>query len=186
VGTSHSPLELAAKFERMREGLLAADKKGVAAGAALVAASTRAQLSAATKGTNRLRGVGKAGARLSVRTIPETGVDPAVLVQAVGPWQIIEGDTQPHTILPRGVGRARGRSRAARHAAKQQLYEALFGGGGFAGVTPLAMPWGPRFRALHPGTTGKHPWKTGVEQVEPKILPVIQAETHAAMVRAFR
>lgn len=187
MGTSRSPAQVAAKFAKLAAELRQANKRGVSAGALLVKSATTATMLSATHGSGRLSGVGRNGAKLSVHyDVKGTAESPAALVRAVGPWQLIEGDTKAHMILPKGVGRAQGRTKAARHAAKQGLYDALFGATGFAGVKPLSTPYGPRYRVFQPGTRGKEPWKRGVAKVEHKILPTIQTETHAAMVRAFR
>lgn len=186
VGTSRTPAELAGKFARFESELVAAQRKGVTAGSLLIATAVRKEVAVATRGRNRLSGVGRNGAKVGVRYDVRGTTNPVGLVRATGPLHLIESDTAAHMILPRGVGRAQGRSKAARRAAKQSLYDALFGAGGFSSATPLAMPWGPRFRADHPGTKGKHPWAKGVSRSERLVLPAVQRETHVALLRSFR
>lgn len=81
---------------------------------------------------------------------------------AIPQWYLLEYGAKPHTILPRGTGRVKGKRTAAnRRAAKQDLYNALFGG---AVASPLLMPDGPRsVKVKHPGAPAKRPFKTGVE-----------------------
>jgi hypothetical protein len=102
---------------------------------------------------SRLRGVGKRGARLSVRYDVKNGV---ALVRAVGPWQLIENDTKAHDIFPK-KRRARGGKRVA-----------------------VLTPQGPRASAHSRGTRGKHPWAKGVERGTPAAtlayVKVIQAD----------
>jgi hypothetical protein len=92
---------------------------------------------------SRLRGVGKRGGRLGVRYEVKRGVEPTAIVRAVGPWQLIESDTKPHTIGPK-----RRRANSRRQAA-------------------VLTPYGPRRAVHHPGTRGQHPWAKGVERGTP-------------------
>jgi hypothetical protein len=119
-----------------------------------------AQLSKATivaGSPSRLRGVGKRGARLSVRyTLTKTADDPAALVFAVGPWQLIERDTRPHQI-----------PRERRTRSFEGVYgHAVIPGGSEA---PPHGPRGVRTRVHHPGTKGKKPWARGVEKATPLV-----------------
>lgn len=109
----------------------------------------------------RLRNVGRSGARLSVgyTTKSTTAGDPYAIVQARGPWPIIESDTPAH-VIPRA--RVRGRRRV------------------------IVIPGvGVRAYAHHPGTKGKHPWAKGVEAAIPASPGIFQTETHRALTNVF-
>ncbi|HXR42986.1 MAG TPA: hypothetical protein VN738_11310 [Acidothermaceae bacterium] len=108
------------------------------------------------------------------------------LVQANGPWQIIESDTRPHVILPKKIGRITGRG--SKRANREAVFNRVFGGSGahYPGAKPLRTPYGPRYRVQHPGTKGRHPWRTAVEAtsaVAPKAMSASVVETFA---RVFR
>lgn len=163
MGVSRSPAELAAKFTKFERGLLGAQREGVRAGAMLVTTSVRTQLRSVAP-SGRLRGVGKRGARVSVGfDNPKSLTNPVALVKARGPWQLIERDTKARTIRPRKRRRGGQSARA------------------------LAIPGvGVRMSAEHPGTKGKHPWEKGVLRVQRQVLPTVDREVFAAMVKAFR
>lgn len=157
--------------------------------ALIVTNSARDQIRTASGGDNVLSHVGKRGSRVGARFDVKGTHNPTALVRAFGPLQLIERDTKPHTILPAGVGRATGRSKGARRAAKQELFNALFGGSFSARgskAVPLRTPYGPRYRVQHPGTTGKHPFEKGVTAVQHKVPKVYQDALKRAMARAFR
>ena len=132
--------------------------------------------------SGRLRNVGSSGAKIGVRYNVKGATNPTALVRAYGPIHLIENPIQPHTIIPRGVGRARGRTRAARRQAKQDLYNALFGSQ-YAGVKPLRTPYGPRYRVRHPGVRrSSGPWKRG----RMKAAPIIRRTVERSVQDAFR
>lgn len=126
-----------------------------------------------------LSGVGKSGAKVGVTFNVKGTKNPTALVRATGPLHLLENDTSEHTIFARQVGRVQGRrTRENRRAAKQQLYDTLFGGqtAGFLGNA------GREFAASgvvhHPGSRGKHPWSSA--------MPVVRAATPQVFVRAER
>ena len=147
-----------------------------------------AEIRAASGGDLHLSGVGKSGARLGVSfSVKGAGKDTTALVRATGPLHLLEHKSRSHTILPRGVGRARGRGAAARRAAKQDLYSALFGGGGFSGATPLNTPFGPRFRVNHPGVQNpRRPWKRGAVKAVPMVTRKVRSAFSDAWSRGLR
>lgn len=109
---------------------------------------------------NRLRGVGKKGAKLGVRyKITNTGETNNAVVAATGPWQFIEGDTRAHRI-PRA--RTRGKRRVV--------------------VIPGV---GIRAYADHPGTKGKHLFRKGAVAGMALAGRIQQAETAAALKAIF-
>ncbi len=124
-----------------------------------------------------LSGVGRNGARINARyTI---GVS-AAEVKATGPWQLIENDAKPHVIASRGLRGTR-KSRAAKVNAGDRLQ--MRGG---ADTTRLAINGSYRFYVQHPGTKGQHPWRNGINQIQPK-LPAIAANVYRQQIyRIFR
>jgi len=154
LGVSHSPEELAHKL-----GRLAADygdyPKSATSEAALIVKENVTKLAPA-----RLRGVGKRGARLSVRyTVTGAGVEARARVSAEGPFQLIEADTQAH-IIPKA------RTRGARRYV----------------VIPNV---GVRSLAHHPGTKGKHPWAKGVDISVPLVKRLYETKANLALRRIF-
>jgi hypothetical protein len=81
-------------------------------------------------------------------------------VNASGPYQLIERDTAPHT-----------EPRARRRGKRKTL---------------LIPGIGYRRTVHHPGTHGKHPFKTGIEAYTPEVSRIFERELHRAMQRTFR
>lgn len=182
-----TPAQFAAKMRELPTQVERATESAVSKAALRMTLAARASIAAASGGDSRLSGVGKSGAKVGARyKIKRSQHNPSALVSAEGPLQLIERDTKAHGELPKGVGKAQGRTKAARYAAKQNLYDALFGSGGFAGTTPLSTPYGPRYRVQHPGTRGKHPFERAIDHTSPSTPEVFQREIHEAMARIFR
>lgn len=157
MGTSRSVSELAGKLTRAGDAIDGAAKDGVSKAALLVKTSVLAQLQAAGVRNGRLRGVGAKGARIGVRYDVRGTKNPTALVRATGPFHLIERTTQPHEITPKGK--------------KKQA---------------LSIPGiGPRARANHPGSPGRHPWRLGVQAAVPKVPPVMMAEQVRSLRRFF-
>lgn len=114
---------------------------------------------------DRLSGVGQRGARLNVRyDIKGHGLNAAALIRATGPFHLLERDTKPHEIRPKG-------RRSGKLAAL-----------GFRPPRAISTPYGPRQRVQHPGTTGKHPFEKGVNAA----LPIIRRELADSFAGAIR
>lgn len=145
-----------------------------------------AELRSATGGDLHMSGVGVKGAKVGVRYFPPKGEHSDTLIKATGPVHLLEHVSQAHPIFPRGVGRAKGRSRVAQREAKQALYNALFGGT-YSGVKPLRTPWGPRMRVNHPGVANpKKPWAKGAARAKPMITNVVRRQYGSAFARGVR
>lgn len=182
-----TPAQFTAKMRKATLEIQGAGKAGVTNVAKTLTHRARQNIAVASGGDSRLSGVGKTGARVGAKYSVRGGDSPTGLVTAIGPLQLIERDTQEHGELPRSVGRIQGRrTKEARYAAKQRLYNALFGSGGFSGATPLSTPYGPRYRVQHPGTRGKHPFERAVDATVPDAPRIFQRELEAALRRAFR
>jgi hypothetical protein len=138
MGTSHSWAELDAKLNALARDVADMPKGQVGRAALATKKSVQAFM------PDRLRGVGKRGAKLTVRyTEAGSGDSSSALVFVTGPAQLIENDTRAHRI-PKD--RARGRRRV------------------------IVIPGiGVRAFANHPGTKGKHPWAKGVTAAQPLI-----------------
>lgn len=139
MGFSPNPGVLAAKLEACAGLMLKVPEVGTKAALDLVKASVLAELG----GKTTLRGVGKRGARIGVKTTVTGGAGTALgEATATGPMQLVERDTRAHRI-PKVRG-ARARKRI------------------------IVIPgYGPKAYANHPGTKGKHPWEKGVAHAVP-------------------
>lgn len=159
MGSSSSPDELAAKLFKAGAGIDKASRDGLAKSALLVKSSVVAELG----GVTRLRGVGKKGSRIGVRyDLRGDGATQHAEVKATGPFQLIERDTSPHEIGPKGKKRGRNGQSAVRLA-----------DGGF------------RRRVHHPGTTGKHPFARGVARAAPLVPETMMAEQIKSLRKFF-
>ena len=125
----------------------------------------------------------KVGARYTIRGTQ----NPTALVVPYppGPWYLLEyGSPREYTIMSRGVGRAKGRSRRARLAARQEMYETLFGGhnptGGFLG-NPKAG-FAAMSPVTHPAQRSHHTWSRAAA-VSKRVAPRIWRAELARQVR---
>lgn len=156
MGTSRSAGELARKMTQAGRAIDGAAKDGVFKSALLVKTSVMGELG----GVTRLRGVGKRGAKIGVRFDVKPGNNPSARVRATGPFHLIESDTKPHKVTPKGKGRNKRRA--------------------------INIPGiGPRASAKHPGTKGKHPWEKGVRRALPRVPQVMMSEQVASLRRFF-
>ena len=119
----------------------------------------RGSINAVTNG-GRLRNVGRNGARVGVRRTLLS--NDAALIQATGPLQLIERDTQAHDI-PRTRGSRRLRTAAGRLSQKRESTGSVLSGRKILRINGSFVT-GP---VHHPGTTGKHPFDIGVRAAEP-------------------
>jgi hypothetical protein len=150
--------QFVAKTGRMGGELTRLEHRTVEVAAQVVKRSVQVQMVGAGVKANRLRGVGKKGARIGVRYDID---QKKALVRATGPFHLIENDTKAHRI-PKQRG-ARARTRYA--------------------VIPGV---GVRAYANHPGTKGKHPWAKGVEAAMPIQRRAQGIALHQSVARAYR
>jgi hypothetical protein len=156
MGVSHSGAEAAAKMQRLGMSLVNVQLDQVNEASRIVKASVMA------RAPSRLRGVGKRGARLGVRYRSGMyGGEAKSIVFVTGPWQLIEWDTKAHRIP---------RARKSRRARKRYA------------VIPGV---GVRAYAEHPGTRGKHPWRTGVTAAIPAVQRVFESRVGFLVRQAF-
>lgn len=159
----------------------AAVKASVGQAALTMKKSVQAELRRAIGADLKMSNVGRraGGAKIGVTfNVKDFKGDPTALLKMTGPAQLVERDTDPHPILPRGVGRVQGRrTKANRLAAKQELYNALFGGRvAVAGrnIRPLRLADGNfRYIVNHPGTKGKFPWAKGTTAATPAARKIL-------------
>lgn len=175
MGVSNSPAELARKINGFTVDVKATTIEATRAAAAVAVKSIEASRAAAGAGSGRLRGVGKKGAAISVKTtLLRSSSNPTATVRAVGPWQLLESDTKPHPIpkLTRKGGRK-----------GSPIFGPAFGGVN----TKKFVAFGDTVRrqVFHPGTKGKHPWRKGVAAAKPLTPRVYEAELREAMRRHF-
>jgi hypothetical protein len=163
MGTSKSPLELAAKCFAAAKVIETAATVGVEKGAKVLAEAERVAF------PSRLRGVGKSGRALGAAVKGgkyESGAK--FLVFMTGPAGLVNFDTPAHQI-------PRQRSSAS--------FEGVFGhavipNGAEGGVHGRG---GVRTKVMAPGTRGKHLW----EKTEAEVLPGITAVIGGATVEAL-
>lgn len=161
---------LAAAYERTPRNV-------VAASARVYGDTIRRDINAVTNG-GKLRNVGKRGSRVGV--VVKLGVTSAT-VHATGPLQIIERNTQRHTI-PRTALTRRTRTKTGRLSRKRELT-----GRSSAGRRRLFINghWvtGP---VTHPGTHGKHPFERGALEATDPAARAAQAVVVTAIAGVFR
>lgn len=151
--------------------------------------SVEANMRAAVGADLRMSGVGKTGAKVGVRYDVKGRTNPTALLRATGPAHLIERDTRAHTIIPKTVGRTQGsRTKGARLAAKQNLYDALFGGTVSGATKPLMLGNTGRFayRVRHPGTRGKHPFEHGINRAAPVAQRVLATAATRSLAEVFK
>lgn len=151
----------------------------VGAAALSVTTAVRAEIAAATRGTNRLSGVGVRGAKVGVGFDVKGDVKPTAIVYARGPLHLIERPTKPHVIVPKRRRRQTrsGRGNIGGFSVDQERLAA-----GSTAVRKrgraLSTPAGPRARVDHPGTSGKYPFARGVNRAVPRLAGVTKPILH--------
>lgn len=175
MGTSRSVAQLSKKLYLAAEAVEKADVKAVERVAQKVKRAAEKERNRAVGFDGRLSNVGKNGAKLGVRyDFKSQNGKPAALVRATGPWQIVEGDTVPHVITSRYAGGSRLRRGA--------FGPALPGGR----RSVILTPWGYRRYARHPGTKGKHPWRTAITDSTRNLTPETSTPIRDAFREVFR
>lgn len=116
----------------------------------------------------KLSGVGRSGSRVGARYDIKGKTNPTALVRAFGQLQLIERDTGPHLIVPKGRIRKK-RGRGFRKGAK-------------------ALTIGSNLRpaALHPGTKGQRPFARGAEKAAKVTPKIFQEQIDYGLRRAWK
>ncbi len=157
MGESATAAQFAAKIMDAADNIAGSRRKAIEA-AALVAKGNMLDAYRAAGVGQRLRGVGKAGARVGVRYDVKGHANPTALVKATGPVHLANNPTSAHVIQPR--------PRRGKKA-----------------ITPGGPP---RARAMHPGTRGKGFWQAGRAAAEKDAPEAYMKEHVRAVRRAFR
>jgi hypothetical protein len=161
--------DLAASAARTADALQGAQAQGVRRAAVYATTMIRNEIRSAT-GDMRLSGVGRKGARVGARFDVKGTRNPTALIRATGPLHLIERDTGPHSIYPKGQTFATTRKGNVR---RRGTSRALKIGEGYAAY------------AEHPGTRGKHPFQKGVAKAAPETPRIFQREVRAAIAKAW-
>lgn len=140
---------------------------GVRKSALLVTTAIRGEIRAVT-GDNRLSGVGARGARVGAQYDVKGTTNPTAIIKAKGPLHLVERDTAPHLIIPRGM-RVGKRGRQLKGGKVLRLAN-----GGYAAS------------ALHPGTRGQHPFEKGFMKSRDKTGPIFDLEVRKAIQAVLR
>lgn len=149
--------QFAVKTTKMVAELGKLENTTVKIAALAVKTSVLEQLQAAGVKDQRLRGVGKKGAKVGVNF---SVAGSTALVKATGPFHLIESNTKPHRIPKERGPRARRRV--------------------------VVIPGvGVRAFADHPGTKGKHPWEKGVGAAVPVAAKAEQVALGLALRKAY-
>lgn len=173
--------DLAASFAAMPAAIEDAQHKGVRAAALAVTGAIRGEIGSATGGSMRLSGVGRKGARVGARFQMEGGLgEPAALIKATGPLQLIERDTAAHSIIPRGWRVSRKWGRLAAKGAVDPSRPVYLGKG-----KVLKIGDGFRMFADHPGTKGKHPFEHGWRKRRDEVPAIVQEKIRQAFAKEF-
>lgn len=152
-------------MERAGRAVVERDRVGVEAAGREVSESIRRRLDrdvpgrSLRSGAKSGRSTGKAmSVRLSsLKRIPE---NPAVLITARGPWQVIERPTKAHMIMSKGLRRDIGRSLVGLGGARSKR-------SGSKGSRVLSFGPGQVARyARHPGTRGMRTFELGARAGE--------------------
>lgn len=115
---------------------------------------------------------GKA-ARLGVRYDIKGSTNPTALLRAFGPWGLVEYNVDSHQIFVRGDSIERRGVRRAdylRAVEQRRLNQAFGARGTYRGRRPMPVaPGAYRYSVRnHPGTTGKQPFRKGMDKAEPR------------------
>jgi len=184
----------AVKAAGMAAGLPSDMEAATGKAALKVTTAARASIKQASGGDSQLSGLrskktgkgGKVGARYDLAKAGTHGAASSALVRATGPLHILDSPTRAHQVaaLPK---KGRSSKSKAGYAQREAFYNAIFGGGGgFSGVSPLKMPFGYRYRADHPGTSGKRSFWNAVDRVAPSVPAIYRDALAASMVKRLR
>lgn len=159
MGTSTTPREFTAKLGQLEGNIQRSTRAAALAGGRTVKAAVLAEMTKATGGDLRLSGVrskrSPAGAKIGATYDARSGNN--VLVRATGPVQLVENDTPPHDIAPRG------RTKTARGRARKGAKALRIGRGFYASAKGTG------------GSKGRHPWRNGVDRSRPLVAREFKA-----------
>ena len=163
---ARSLFDLAASAAAFPLALQKAQKAGVNKSSLYVTNVIRGEIRGVT-GDMRLSGVGRKGAKVGARyDIKGSDANPRGYIRGTGAIALIELDTKPHDIYPKGYqftirGRRRGKNKALKF------------GGRFAAYSHTG------------GTTGKHPFAKGANKAGPRTPKIFQEEVRDAITKGW-
>lgn len=159
---SSSPAEFAAKCERMAMTIPRAQREAVfSASLAAKDVFLAAAAGAGLRPGQKMRGVGKSGARWGVGFNIKGEQNPTSLIRFRGPVHLVDRPTAAHTIAPRRRG----------------VKALRTGGGGDHDVFAAS--------AKHPGTKGKNFYDPAERQVIAQTPPIMAAAMRRALIQNF-
>lgn len=172
--------QFASRMNQLARTYDAIPKQVVTAAAQVYTNTIRHMVDVSTVG-GKLRHVGKSGARIGAKYDVKGSANPTAIVQATGPFQLIERDTKAHQI-PRASRTRRGRTPSGRLSHKRvdtgrQLSQRI----------PLLIngEWrtGP---VNHPGTKGKHIFERAIVAADKPAGVAAALAQSTALARLFR
>lgn len=175
VSNASSIAKFAAKFEDAAKALPNAQHAAVTR----CAEATKVAFLAAPGAPHKV-----AGKRASVGyDVSDSPSGARAVVRWRGPVHLVNNPTKPHEIRPRAFKGTRGRGKRAQRAAGLL---AAFGLDAREGGTINIAGIGPRARAMHPGTPGKHFFQAGKATAE-KIVPgIYKREATTTLAKTFK
>lgn len=151
-----SPNDLANRLVKGGQSITRANRVGVEKACLAGKTVMLAGLTAAVGG-NRLKGVGRSGARIGVRYDVRGFQNPVGIIRYIGPVHLLNNATRPHEITPRKKKKA---------------------------LSPRGNPWAAA-SAQHPGTKGKKFAEKAEPIVLAQSKRIITQEVRAHLARTF-
>lgn len=151
-----SPNDLANRLVKGGESITRANRVGVEKACLAGKTVMLAGLTAAAGG-NRLKGVGRSGARIGVRYDVRGFQNPVGIIRYIGPVHLLNNPTRPHEITPRKKKKA---------------------------LSPRGNPWAAA-SAQHPGTKGKKFAEKAEPIVLAQSKRIITQEVRSHLARTF-
>lgn len=211
MGVSNDPQELARKFELMITSTERANRAGTQAAAQAVKDNVVPRMAAATGGDMQLSGTGRAtqaagsarkyerkekriGVRYRVLTPPQA--ETRAIVGAVGPAQLIENDIPRHYVysrFARAVGGPKTRSRSFKDGEGRRRSVDTRNAAKMFGVrvtgdrrAVLRFTNGDVRRWTTAKSTGRRPWRRGVDASRQQVGEVWTTAHRRALVDTFK
>jgi hypothetical protein len=173
--------DLAASLSRAPEALRRGQYNGIKVAALHVTTEIRDATRRATGGDSRLSGVGKSGAKLGAKYKIYGWSNPTAYITATGPYHLLERDTSPHRIIPRGRRVSKRWENAVRKGRLPADSKKIFLGGKKA----LAFNGRLYSSVQHPGSAGKHTFERTWKRVAPDTPKIFEREVEAELRKAW-
>lgn len=189
MGVSRTPAEFRSKVAALPEVVIEAERRAVLANAKLAKDNALKELRKHVP-SQRLKNVGKNGAKLNARYRIDGASGRSADIKAVGPWQFVEYPTEnaPYAVTSKRAGGTR-RSRSAAVNAGTYKHGARTSRGRTRGgrSAVISTPWGPRSYAIVvKRRRGRYPWRTAFQKTQREAPQAYQKAAHDALKRALR